>query len=86
MTGNGEVTACYISSYLKKLFKDIEIFRLATGLPFNSSIDYIDFLCAKELTRKVVFLDRLASDFINLLLKIYYMKPLKKSELMSIKR
>ena len=42
MTINGEFTAFYISSCLKKLFKDIEIFRLATGLPFNSSIDYID--------------------------------------------
>ena len=42
MTINGEFTAFYISSYLKKLFKDIEIIRLATGLPYNSSIDYID--------------------------------------------
>ncbi len=42
MTINGEFTAFYISSYLKKTFKNIKIYRLATGLPMNSSIDYID--------------------------------------------
>ncbi|MGL5591271.1 MAG: toprim domain-containing protein [Mycoplasmoidaceae bacterium] len=42
MTINGEFTAFYISSYIKKIFNNIEIYRLATGLPFNSSIDYID--------------------------------------------
>ncbi|MGL4647527.1 MAG: toprim domain-containing protein [Mycoplasmoidaceae bacterium] len=42
MTMNGEFTSFYLSSYLKKKYKNLAIYRLAIGLPINSLIDYID--------------------------------------------
>lgn len=42
LTINGELTASYISGLLKKDFPNIKVFRPATGMPLNSSIDYID--------------------------------------------
>lgn len=43
MTQNGEITAYYIKNYLKNKKDNLEFYRLASGLPFNSSIDYIDW-------------------------------------------
>ncbi len=42
LTINGELTANYLSSLLKKEFPSLKIYRPATGMPLNSSIDYID--------------------------------------------
>ncbi len=43
LTPNGELTASYIRKYLVEQNLNIEFYRLATGIPLNSSIDYIDW-------------------------------------------
>lgn len=43
MTTNGELTSSYIRKYLFEKKYDLEFYRLAMGIPFNSSIDYIDW-------------------------------------------
>lgn len=42
MTINGEVTCSYIKNFLKEKKFNVEIFRLALGIPMNASIEYID--------------------------------------------
>lgn len=42
MTMNGELTSSYIKKYLEDKNYRLEIFRLALGIPFNASLDYID--------------------------------------------
>lgn len=42
MTANGEITGNYIKKFILDKKFNIEIFRLALGIPINSSIDYID--------------------------------------------
>lgn len=43
MTTNGELTCSYIKKYLNEKKYNLEFYRLAMGIPFNSSIDYIDW-------------------------------------------
>lgn len=43
MTTNGELTCSYIKKYLDEKKYNLEFYRLAMGIPFNSSIDYIDW-------------------------------------------
>lgn len=43
MTTNGELTSTYIKNYLIEKKYNIDFYRLAMGIPFNSSIDYIDW-------------------------------------------
>lgn len=43
MTINGELTCNYIKKYLQEKRLNIDFYRLAMGIPFNSSIDYIDW-------------------------------------------
>lgn len=43
MTTNGELTSSYIKKYLIDKKYNLEFYRLAMGIPFNSSIDYIDW-------------------------------------------
>lgn len=43
LTINGELTANYLFNKIKKQFKEnVNVYRLATGMPLNSSLDYID--------------------------------------------
>lgn len=42
LTINGELTANYLVGLIKREFENIKIYRPATGMPLNSSIDYID--------------------------------------------
>lgn len=48
LTIQGELTANYLSGLIKKDFNDINIYRLATGMPLNSSLDYIDVDSLKQ--------------------------------------
>ncbi len=48
VTYDGELTANYLDNLIKRDFKDISVYRLATGMPFNSSIDYIDIDSLKQ--------------------------------------
>lgn len=43
MTTNGELTSSYIKNYLQDKKYNLDFYRLAMGIPFNSSIDYIDW-------------------------------------------
>lgn len=43
MTVNGELTSSYIVKYLEQKNFDVQIYRLAMGIPFNASLDYIDW-------------------------------------------
>lgn len=43
LTPNGELTASYIKKYLIEKQFNIEFYRIATGIPLNASIDYIDW-------------------------------------------
>lgn len=42
LTVAGELTANYLFNLIKKSFNEINVYRLATGMPLNSSLDYID--------------------------------------------
>ncbi len=42
LTINGELTANYLTNLIKRDYQEIKVFRPATGMPLNSSIDYID--------------------------------------------
>lgn len=48
LTIQGELTANYISNLIKKDFNSINIYRLAAGMPINSSLDYIDVDSLKQ--------------------------------------
>lgn len=48
LTIEGELTANYISNLIKKDFNNINIYRLAAGMPMNSSLDYIDIDSLKQ--------------------------------------
>lgn len=43
MTINGEITANYIKEHLISKQYNMDIYRLALGIPLNASIDYIDW-------------------------------------------
>ncbi len=42
LTINGELTANYLTNLIKRDYPEIKVYRPATGMPLNSSIDYID--------------------------------------------
>lgn len=48
MTSNGELTSNYIKNFLIKKNYEIDFYRLALGIPFNSLIDYIDWESLKH--------------------------------------
>lgn len=43
MTINGELTANYLVNELKKEFKNLSFYRMALGVPLNSSISFVDW-------------------------------------------
>ncbi|MEF9984911.1 MAG: toprim domain-containing protein [Malacoplasma sp.] len=43
MTMNGDITATYIKKMICEKINGISIYRLAIGLPMNSSIEYVDW-------------------------------------------
>ena len=48
MTINGELTSSYIKNFIKEKKYNIELFRLAMGIPMNASIEYIDWESLKH--------------------------------------
>ncbi len=48
LTHNGEATALYIKNTLKNIDSKINIYRIAVGLPINSSLDYADDFSLKS--------------------------------------
>ena len=43
MTVNGELTCNYVKQYLSEKQLKLDFYRLGLGIPFNASIDYIDW-------------------------------------------
>ncbi len=48
MTINGELTSSYIKNFIKEKKYNIELYRLAMGIPMNASIEYIDWESLKH--------------------------------------
>lgn len=48
MTINGELTSSYLKNFIKEKKYNIELYRLAMGIPMNASIEYIDWESLKQ--------------------------------------
>lgn len=56
MTIDGELTSSYIKNFIKEKKYNIDLYRLALGIPMNASIEYIDWESLKysiENKRKI---------------------------------